>query len=432
MNFGKSVFAQNRLKAFAPVLLVWSCLVLLPFARSVELPVLIMAIGALVLIVRRGPGWLWTGGNRVFSLLFLVWWLPMLLALPDALAPAKSAADTFGHLRLYLAGLFVIHALSTPERWTLFLRLAAYVLLFWIGDALIQAVLGFDVLGYAANGARINGIFGEGAKLGPVLPVLSPLLVVHVQRAWPGWARALVYLALAAVVLLSGSRAGWVAMSVVTAAFFGWHCYLQRRVPWRQLLAAVLAAVGLVAVLYQVHPGVHARVAQSMLVLQGTAEAVNAAGSSRLVLWRNAVEVIAEHPLNGVGPSGFRYAYLEVAGPDDPFISADSRWGAYHTHQLLLEVASETGALGLIGLLLFYALCLRLWLRASRAQRQWLLPAGICVLAALFPLNSHHAIYNVFLSQLVWWLTALYCAAAAVRAEPAAPEPAAARAPARA
>ena len=68
------------------------------------------------------------------------------------------------------------------------------------------------------------------------------------------------------------------------------------------------------------------------------------AGSSRYAYWRVALETIAEHPLDGIGPGGFRVAWMEERPIDE---------AARDAHSLQLETGAELGLPGLAFLALF-------------------------------------------------------------------------------
>ena len=92
--------------------------------------------------------------------------------------------------------------------------------------------------------------------------------------------------------------------------------------------------------------------------------------------------MIAAHPVNGVGVRGFRYAYPQYAPANDHFVvSAEACGvgeGACHAHQLVLEVLTETGVLGLVLWLAAVVLAWRAWRRVGAAgpraglsRRRW-------------------------------------------------------------
>lgn len=71
------------IKTHLPVALIFSCFSLFPFSRSVELPVLIMTVSGIVLAWRQRHTLVQMPAARLFSVLALCIWIPMLLSFPD-------------------------------------------------------------------------------------------------------------------------------------------------------------------------------------------------------------------------------------------------------------------------------------------------------------------------------------------------------------
>ncbi|HHM06106.1 MAG TPA: O-antigen ligase family protein [Gammaproteobacteria bacterium] len=394
-----------------PVLLIWSCLALLPFARSVEVPVVIMAGLGLRLLFKHGRTLVWQGPARLFSVVFFLFWVPALLALPDAVHGQKSLIGTLAYPRFYLAGLFILHVAARPALRRRLLWLSACLVLVWLADAVLQFVVGRDILGYEYVPGRLNALFGEESKrFGYVLVILVPLLFEYARRHWPRSVQAVVVLVTVAVVLLAGSRAAWITLFVIGVAYLVLHARARGAVPWRALGGFVLGVALILAAAYTLHEPFHQRLDKSLLVLQGDKASVDTAISHRLPIWTVAIAIYADHPVNGIGMHGFRYAYVNYAQPDDPFVNPKTGTGALHAHQLILEIAAETGSFGLVGFIIALFLVLRLGLRAPPAARPALLPWGLMLLALLFPLNTHVPAYSQLLSVLLWWATALFVA----------------------
>ena len=135
-------------------------------------------------------------------------------------------------------------------------------------------------------------------------------------------------------------------------------------------------------------------------------------------IWRGAGNMIEDNALNGVGAGGFRYAFPDYVADGDPYYYGDPPINPSHSHQLWLEMLSETGMVGALGLLALLALLVMAAVRAPPGARRIMLPYGLCLLAAYFPFNTHMSIYSSFWSQIVWWLIALYCAAYGAGREP--------------
>lgn len=402
-----------------PIGLVAACLVLLPIGRAVELAVAVMAVFGVVLVARRGRALLEYPGMRAYTVLFLLFWVPLLVALPGAVEIGASARAALAMVRLYFAGIYLIHVMGDDGDRERVLQLSAVVLLFWIVDAFVQVARGTDLFGFGHPPDRINGIFGEGQlKLGMTLGVCSALLFDVARRRWPALAQVAVFIAAALIVFLGGSRSGWIMFGVVVAGYIGWATAARGHFPKRIAALAIVAAVGAGTVAYHVSPGFAERVQLSMQVLKGDAASVDAALSGRLWIWRVCSRMVAERPLTGVGPRGFRYAYTAYADPGDPFIDDTRDEGARHAHNHVLEVLTETGVVGAVALLAFYALLIRGWRQAPPARRVVALPFALALLAVLFPLNSNNALYSSYWSQFIWWLVALHCAALTGTANP--------------
>jgi O-antigen ligase len=149
------------------------------------------------------------------------------------------------------------------------------------------------------------------------------------------------------------------------------------------------------------------RITRSVTAVQGDRFDIDHALSWRLSVWSTATKMIVAHPINGVGARGFRYAYREYASPNDPFLQGDQT-GAFHAHQILLEILSETGFIGLLLWLSGAALAWRAWNWASEQARQRAGPAALALAVTVFPLNTHLAFYSNFWGGIFLLLVALY------------------------
>jgi O-antigen ligase len=384
-------------------LLLLSVLALLPLGRSSELPMLVAAL--------IGSWWAWRGrvdwradATRLAMVLFLAYWLPQLLSAIDAVAPRKAWTEVVADLR-YLA--FLWFALVAQQQATArrFLRQgAALVLLVWVVDALLQAATGWS-LGGPLVADRLSGIFGADLKLGGVVAVLSPLLLVAALERGRGWA-LLAFCAVLAVVLLAGARAAWLMLGLVVLLL------LLTRLPRKQLWPALLVAAALAVLGLSVATSLSERFAErierSSALLAGDAAAIDHAVSFRLPIWQAAWSMFRAHPVNGVGVRGFRHAYADHAAADDRWLGFDDDLGAFHAHQIVLELLSETGLIGLACWLLGAGFALRAWWRSSPAARAAALPIGIALAVMLFPLNTHYAFYSSVWGGLLFWLLALW------------------------
>ncbi len=395
-----------------PLLLIWSCLVVLPIGRVVEVPVMLMAIAGLYLLVKHWRSWRHNQAFKLFTYVFLLAWIPILVSLVDAVRPQSTAMMSVNHLRFAFSGIFILHVLSTPETHRRFLSLCAWLLLAWVVDGIVQMTAGRDLLGFAVPaGGRINALFGEeGLVYGILLAVLCPLLWEHAARRWSRWQLAVIVIATLVVILAAGARSAWITAIVILLAYAVLLWRRRGRFP-RSLFALVLAgSVLAVAALWAGSERFADRLESAVGAFTGSTAIMEDAIGHRLWIWRGAVNMIEANPLNGVGAGGFRYAFPAYAAQGDPFVNADPPISPYHSHNLWLEILSESGLVGALGLFALLTLLLVAGIRAPASARRLMLPYALCLLAAYFPFNTHMAIYAAFWSQILWWLIALYCA----------------------
>ncbi len=385
--------------------LILASLALLPFGVAAEFPVLIGALAGLVQGLRGRLDWS-RPTLRIALALGIAYWLPQFISAWDSVAAVKSWDEVALDLRFVLFLLFVSATRwqATDARWLT--AGIALVVVVWCVDALVQAGTGFS-LGGPATGDRLSGIFGAGnLKLGGVLAVVSAFLMLEAWR-WRGVGALIgVTLLLLVVILLAGARAAWFGF-VLGAALVFWHAFGRRTA--LLALSGLLLVAGITATLtYSGSQRFAERVDRTAAALSGDMTALDHALSGRLAIWKTAWHMGRSHPVNGVGVRGFRYAYPEFAAADDPFVVGDQ--GAFHAHQIVLELWSETGLVGVLTWLVAGVMAWRAWRRWPRPSRRTAAPASIALVVALFPLNTHYAVYSAFWGLLLICLIAVWLA----------------------
>ena len=395
-----------------PALLVLSVLAVLPVGRAAELPLSLASILGLIVAWQQRQALRADPGVRLAVALFACYFIAALISAPSAIAPAKTWSTVAVSLRFLPFALFATLMLRDAALWPRIDCAVAGIVVLWLLDAWVQIFTGYSIAG-PKEAERLAGIFGAGnLKLGPVLAVLSPFVLVVARDRFGvrGLIVAAVFLLMP--ILLAGSRAAWLMYALVFAVFV-WR---QTRAPLRFLAwaaAALLVAAVAAWSADRDSPAFAARVQRTLLLLRGTSSSVDEASAGRLRIWSAAAHMIVAHPLNGVGVRGFRYAYPQYARAGDAFVNAQGDEGALHAHQLVLEILSETGIAGLLAWLAGTTLAIRAWINAGDAARRRAFAPALALAVMCFPLNTHFAFYSAWWGLLFWWLLALYCAALA-------------------
>ncbi len=412
----------DRMKAAlrSPLWPFWLVVALLPFGRSSELGTLLCTLVLAADFVRRRRAWAWPRGASLLLALLAGYFLAALASAPHSLAPGKSWGTVAALLRYLPLGVYACLVVDRESRLAALYVAVAAVLALWVGDAWVQGFTGWS-LGGPAQPDRLTGIFGaSNPKFGPTLAVLSPFALWAAQRRWGRPGLAVAWLLMLGPVLLAGSRAAWLCYGLVALAC-AWRVAPSRQRFVAYLGAAALALALAAAVAWQTSAPFEARMARTLDALQGTRSGLDAALTGRLDIWHDSLKMIAAHPWTGVGVRAFRYAYPRFAPTQDHFLIAEpcgAGQGACHAHQIVLEILTETGALGLVLWLVALAIAVRAWRRAGAQARERAWPVTLALGVMVFPFNTHLAFYSAWWGLLFAWLLALWCAALKLAQQP--------------
>ena len=294
---------------------------------------------------------LWRSAIGYFAVVFGLrslssrWPARLLLAAAAGLALASIVG-----LVQYRSGLDLVHALGLREQ-----------------PAMVQApgVPGrFGAMGFFTS--RLT--FGHNAAI--LVSLLAGALAARALR-WPALVAALLGLAAVAVTFDRAAYLGLAVAAVVIAVRAG------RRFAVVALLLAVAAAL---------HPGVRGRFATSFSA---------ASNADRTFIWARAREIVADHPLRGIGFGNYQRvcgAYYDRVNPAFPMRT----WA----HNLELSTLAETGPLGL-------AAMLWIWIAAAIALFRSQDPLATGALAAfaafLVITQTHDLFYDTKVMYALWF-----------------------------
>ncbi|MHB0980373.1 MAG: tetratricopeptide repeat protein [Thermoleophilia bacterium] len=234
-------------------------------------------------------------------------------------------------------------------------------------------------LGFRPDG-RVGSTLGNPLYMGAFLTVavISSLQVAVGARTWVGRAAALAAgCTLVAGLAFSWSRGAWLALGVGVVVWFA-ASLLGDRTSWRRAAAGV---AGILAVALVMALGVAPAVAPARGA--GTVGATAAGSSSkeagstvqtRVLIWGEAADAVAERPILGWGPNNFRFAALRYTTAEKLKLEPNTRDG--DAHSLPLELAATWGVPAtLLFLGWVAAVALGMWRR--RHDPQVALGAGV-------------------------------------------------------
>src|SRR5215203_376808 len=313
--------------------------------------------------------------------------------------PSVSRVDTF---LVAFVGLSVVSALFA-ENWWLATRALAItasgVTVFWVARALAAAgyeralVTGLAtavVLGaltallqaygmepeYVSLSRAPGGTFGNRNFMAHLAAIGTPIILlcaIEARRAW-GFALGTIGMALvAAALVLSRSRAAWLALIVGGALMLlvgwrmgdAWTDAVRRR---RLTVLAGVAAAAVVATL--VLPNALEWKSNSPYLdsVKGVVNYKEGSGAGRLVQYRNSLKMAIANPILGVGPGNWAVEYPTFASRNDPSLNDEGMTSnPWPSGDWVAMIAERGFAAVLVFTLALFALLVGAWMRARAA-----------------------------------------------------------------
>ena len=342
----------------------------------------------------------------------------MILSLPDAVNFQESFRKVLSFSVYYLMGVAVISSLTVETRRQYLINGTGILLLFWCLDASWQSYAGSKLFGFPYDGPRITGVFYPKSRIGLMLAILSPFyfefIRYHVKKySW----LPVILIPYIYVIILSVGKNSWV-MLVISVFLYIIYLYLSgyfSKLKKSQLIIALVICIAGFALLSNAGKIIPEEKAiwiedrmQSMVsLLSGDIDNAGATFQHRIMIWEGAIRVSSDHWINGVGPRGFRYIIDDYINSDDEYFISKVASRSTHPHQILLEIMTETGMIGVIGYLLFFTLILKEAMKLIREKNYDALPWIFPVIIAVFPLNMYKAFYGNYTATLIWVLITL-------------------------
>lgn len=360
-----------------------------------------------------------------------------------ALVGATSYNEALPELLKWLqvVVLYVVVAAALPA------RRAGWLLAGLLAAAASQAALGiyqfltqsgpeqFVLLG---RYLRAYGTFRQPNPFAGYLGLAAPLAVSLAIWAWtaaltakrqrrpagqadPG--RALLILLptaaglITAGLLVSWSRGAWLALAAALAAVVLAHA--RRAAPALIVAAAVLLlAVAVIGPANLLPPFVVERIGdlQDYVGLSDVARTevtdANFAVMERLAHWQAAINMWTARPWLGVGPGNYAVQYALYRLP---------RWhdALGHAHNVYLNVAGESGILGLAAYLILWIACLWQAARAAFHDTPFVAAVGAGVLGGLVHATVHNVFDNLWVQHIYLVLALLLGLLAVLTPRPA-------------
>jgi O-antigen ligase len=314
--------------------------------------------------------------------------------------PMLTRVDT---LLVAFMGLSFLSALFA-ENWWLATRALAItasgVTIFWVARALSSA--GFEralttglgiavVLGaatallqaygiepeYMSLSRAPGGTFGNRNFMAHLAAIGTPILLlsaIEARKQWAFWLGVVGLMLVSAALVLSRTRAAWLALLVGGALMLllGWRM----RDAWndalrRRRLSILGGAIGIGALLSLVLPNALEWKSDSPYLdsVRGVVNYKEGSGAGRLVQYRNSLKMAVAHPVFGVGPGNWAVEYPKFASKNDPSLNDEGMTSNPWPSSDWVALTSERGfAAALVYVVALCGLLFGAWIRAKEGS----------------------------------------------------------------
>ena len=395
--------------------------ILLPTSRLFMLPIGILAIfGLFMLIGLLRHRQSYNNEDKALQILprcILFIWLPMLISLIDAEYP-QQVLKTIALYPFYgLAALAVVVLLRAKAAFKQVAIILSWIVCIWAFDGIAQVLIGVDGFNIPLNRPGVveghaSGFFAHPNKYGFYMGMLAaiPLFTMYALGA-NRLTHIVVSLLLAVAVLMGAARGGWIMFAWTLLPYYYLVYVKPAKRPVVPLIVFPALVVGLFFAVLQVSPGMQERMNRSQGFTNFDYQSINVASSLRLDIYASALEAGQQHPINGVGVNSFEQTMREYFPPQTDKTMWPESLTMPHPHQVVLEIWSGAGAIGLFGFFLVWAAMWRLWRNATPAQRKLALPILMPLAVLWWPINTHRGFYPSELAAITLFFLAFSIAA---------------------
>ncbi|MBN1522596.1 MAG: O-antigen ligase family protein [Candidatus Aureabacteria bacterium] len=166
-------------------------------------------------------------------------------------------------------------------------------------------------------------------------------------------------------------------------AFVGGSIFFVFFLKGKAKLAGVIFILAVI-VLGSLTPGVRERVLEAVSMKDYNTR-------ERVAIWKGTIKMIGERPLLGVGAGNFSKVFFERS-QDFPFIKVEERKKNYQSHNLFLQIASESGLPAALMLLCVYLSLFFRYLKSSLKGHSHI--GLVCIMVSFFLYSFFDTTYN--------------------------------------
>lgn len=293
-------------------------------------------------------------------------------------------------------GLLIVFE-NNPKNFFLFLKILSFVLFFVLIDSLIQFSFGKNLFGYQYSNSRLTSIFKDEFIVGSFLCKTGFLILILFSKIFKDSKIKniiifTILMFILVIILLSGERMASLLFMMGIILF-----YLIKSINSYKNLIFILITVSVISLVYYNSNNVAKRFNEISHERYGLTKKLRINDSVWGAHFLTAYEIFKKYPVLGVGPKNFRVESSKKEYENINSSKANQRWST-HPHNIILEILSEQG---IVGLILFLNLLYQI-VKGININREVQLFALISFIIFIWPLGTSGSIFTSWNGTFMW------------------------------
>lgn len=327
-----------------------------------------------------------------FYLLFLIF----STSLNDFRIHSALRSITFFKFFIFALSLSIIFIID-EKKFLNFLKIYFLIFCFVIFDALIQYIFGKNILGITYDIGRVSGIFGEEKILGSFISksifIVTPLLIYFLKKNILKNLFLILWFGLATfIILISGGRMSFLHIFMAVHLFYIINIFKD----YRKIFYLIPIYI-MIVVLFISDQNVFERFKNITHKDYGISKNFNIKDSQWGAHYLVAYEIFKDNPLVGIGPKNFRIEACKEKYSNIDSEKSDIRCST-HPHNIVLEILSEQGIIGMI----FFLLLIFFTLKRFNLNKEINFFLFLSFLIFIWPIGTSGSIFTSWNGIFLW------------------------------
>ncbi len=278
-----------------------------------------------------------------------------------------------------------------------FLKILFVVLVFILIDSSIQYYFGKNLLGYPGDDGRLTSIFNNeyivGSFISKVGFLVTPIfLKIFIKQKYLNFALMIWLIYLSYSVLITGERMASILIIFGTCLILGYKVFQKKR----NILYLIPFSLCIISIIF-INPTASKRFQDTISDEYGIGKKLNIKDSNWGAHFLTAYEIFKNYPVLGVGPKNFRIESCKTEYNTIDSLKVNQRCTT-HPHNILLEILSEHGIVGLI----CFSFLIFLILKKINYLYEYNIYFVISLIIYIWPIGTSGSIFTSWNGTFLW------------------------------